>query len=116
LTALTLAAHPKGEENAALDAMMDLWESIQRHHFYKNWVFGIPEGFISKSGIYDSSPQVEFIHNVLEQYTQFYRKLSIGITDANTGTSKSFSILTLHFQAIFLLFMKIKALMELKII
>lgn len=58
---------------------------------YKSWPLGILEGLFEHSGIYDDSPLLDLVTNVLNQAGKIYKKIIVAAVDSNTGKYITFT-------------------------
>lgn len=81
-----LASYEKGQEQAAADAILNLWNNLQEKDVYKNWSWGGPvRGLLFKSSLYDSSPFRAFLKKNVKKPTRYFQVLA---TNAADGTAK----------------------------
>ena len=78
---------PKGEEKKSVDLLMNIWTTVEKGNFMKNWKYWWFTAIYNKRGCYDDSPAREFLHNLMEGHDSFKRDFTIGVCDANTGIS-----------------------------
>jgi len=68
--------------------LSDFWNELDDAKIYKSWPLGFIEGIFYKNSIYDSSPISQTLAQLIQKLNdtqKFYRKLSIGVTDLNSG-------------------------------
>jgi hypothetical protein len=58
---------------------------------YKSWTFGVAEGLINKKGIYDNSPFLETLQDLLKPFSGFHRKIDVLLTNADKGRPEYFN-------------------------
>jgi hypothetical protein len=73
----------KGDEKNMIDFLLNVWLNVTASDIYQNWPYGIIEGLLYKSSLYDASPESDFLSNNLKQTIK--RRISIGATDISTG-------------------------------
>jgi len=73
-----------GDEAAMADFLVNTTLSLSKATIYRNWPGGLIEGLTLKSGLYDSTPEREFIGNVIKKGFKG-RKLVIGATSDTSG-------------------------------
>lgn len=81
-----LGMHEPGDELDAVTEIFDFWENLEESMVYKAWSGGYIEGFLFKSGLYNSEPLEETFKNLRKNYKHgFLRNFSITLTDLNSG-------------------------------
>ena len=75
----------KGEEKVAAEVLTHFWSTVEGSKLFENWDFGIIEGLFFKSGMFNTAPQRKTTQQFLDTYGGFKRKITIGVTDLNTG-------------------------------
>ena len=87
LEGMLLASFPKGQEKQAAKRLTQFWMTIKQEDIFVQWPFPyLISAFISKPSFFDSTPEANLINNFLiERQKKLYRRLSIGITDAQAG-------------------------------
>jgi predicted patatin/cPLA2 family phospholipase len=88
LNGLLVAATPIGQEKLAAQRLSNIYMTIEAKNIYADWGFPyIASGFINKGSFLDSSPETPYIERVFKELGgKFYRKINIGICNANDGT------------------------------
>jgi predicted patatin/cPLA2 family phospholipase len=81
-----LAAHPKGDEQAAIDEILALWGNLKEKDVYKGWSWGgAIRGILFKSALYDSSPFRKLLKKTIKSPVRLFEVLA---TNAADGTPK----------------------------
>jgi predicted acylesterase/phospholipase RssA len=84
IATLCLALFEKGDEIAAADFIQQKWLNIQMSNIIKNWPLSIAQGLFGESGLFDTSPEMEFITSYASD-KPIKRHITIGMTDAQHG-------------------------------
>lgn len=87
INAVALSLHEIGEEKAAIEWMYGLWSKLKKSDIYISWPFGLLEGVFFEEGLWDNSPQKDFLANTFAEFTakKLYRKININTVDFDTG-------------------------------
>jgi len=86
VNAFIMGMHPVGDEKTAVNEMLKFWGELTEDKVYKNWNFGVIEGFLMRSGLYNNEPFSRTIQQLRNRYNHtFKRKFSISMTDLNAG-------------------------------
>ena len=94
LSAAALSQFKIGEEKAASDFLISTWMATKFSDILAHWIPGsIVQGFLFKSGLFDSSPLHKFINRHLNvtRIRSSGRHLKIGATNLNTGRFEIFN-------------------------
>lgn len=77
-----------GDEENMVRVLSDTWARFTTDNLYTNWnPYGILTGLGFESGVLDTSPLTNFVHEFLSGYDfTFKRRFSMSTVDANTGT------------------------------
>lgn len=87
VNAFILGMHAPGDEQAAVNEILDFWQNLEEKKVYKNWFLGFLQGVTAKSGLYDTEPYTKTISELINKYNHnFLRKFSITLTDLNSGS------------------------------
>ena len=81
--------YAKGDEQAAVDFLVEQWKSIERSDMIDDWPLGVVQGFFKK-GLFDNAPLIQYVTNLLSQYDGLKRIFLMGVVDANKGTYITF--------------------------
>ena len=93
VNALGVSLFSKGEEQAMIDYMYDVWYNFGKDDFMKNWKYGIANGILNKPGLFDNSLELEFIRRTMKPFPEgLKRKLTVGVVDANQGINEILSL------------------------
>jgi len=68
--------------------LIEQWQNISAGDIYQDWFLGPVYGFAEKPGIYDTSPGVQYLKQLLGPPS---RMVSIGATNADTGEFVTFN-------------------------
>lgn len=82
--AAMLAVHEKGDEQAAVDELMEIWKNAKNIKTYQNWWFGPIQGVINKGGLYDSAPWNDFLEKSIDGRGA-KRMMTLGAVNVKTG-------------------------------
>lgn len=86
INAFIMGMHAPGDEENAVNEMLQFWQNLDSDKVYENWFFGYFEGFFTRSGLYNLEPFTQTVKDVVKKYNHgFLRKFSIGLTDLNSG-------------------------------
>jgi hypothetical protein len=79
---------PIGQEKQAAARLSNIWMTIESYNIYQDWSFPyLVSGFINKPSFLDSSPEPGYIaKTIAELGSKIYRKMEIGISNANDGS------------------------------
>jgi predicted acylesterase/phospholipase RssA len=86
LNGVILGCHSPGDEEAALETLLPLWQGIQKEDIMTNWKMGLMEGLLWRRGLYDTTPEIDLLTRTLSKYDSLKRKVGWGIVDATTGS------------------------------
>lgn len=89
-----LAMFKLGEERAAADFIVHHAKMIKKSDVYKHWIPGsIAQGFLLESGIFNSSPLLEFLKKLVdtEAIRNSGRHLEVGAVSIKTGKYRGFN-------------------------
>jgi hypothetical protein len=85
LNGIGLAVFPIGEEEAAKDWAINLWNTITKEDIFTDWKWGIASAVFYQAGLFDNTPLKQFLLKVLQPFQTIHRKYSVGLCDANNG-------------------------------
>lgn len=86
INAFILGMHAPGDEQAAINEMLQFWKNLDSSMVYKSWSFGYAEGLLSQSGLYNLEPFTKTLNNLVGKYKHgFLREFAITLTDLNEG-------------------------------
>ena len=63
-----LSMFEKGREKEASQYLVDVWGNLTAGDIYQNWAGGVPAGLMWHEGIYDNSPESEFLRGTFEKF------------------------------------------------
>mgnify|MGYP002633242787 CR=1 FL=1 len=75
-----------GDEGTMVQTQSDLWANITTPEVYINWPGGMVEGVLKQSGVYNDTPMLDYMKNVLVEFGGLKRKTVVAAVDVNTGT------------------------------
>ena len=61
ITAIGIAIYPPGQEKEAAEFIKTKWTQIEVSDIFKNWPLSIIQGLFEESGLFDTSPERDFI-------------------------------------------------------
>jgi predicted patatin/cPLA2 family phospholipase len=77
-----MASHEKGDEQAAVDEIIQFWQKLSSSDFYKSWAWGGEvRGLLFESSLYDSSPFRKMLTGLLKQPVRPFRTLATKASD-----------------------------------
>ena len=80
---MILSQFPKGQESLAAAKLSAFWSKFEEESFYKNWLGWELNGYLFKSGLYNSAPMAKTLQELQTgPYTRFF---GVGATDLVTG-------------------------------
>jgi predicted acylesterase/phospholipase RssA len=86
INAFIMGMHAIGDEKTAINELLRFWGELNEDKVYENWSFGVIEGFLTRSGLYNNEPFTKTIQKLRNNYNHtFKRNFSISMTDLNTG-------------------------------
>ena len=94
INAVAFSQFPIGQERDGMEYLLQRWKEIKRTDVYKNWSpGGIAEGFLMKTGLFDTSPLYSYIQkNVdINKVRTSGRWLNIGTSNLNLGKFRIFN-------------------------
>jgi predicted acylesterase/phospholipase RssA len=83
--------YPIGEEKNASDLMLSQWNNITKSNVYKEWPFGFAQGLFLEKGLYDTTPQRNYINSTFQKYGSRRRDFSIALTNAMLAAPERFN-------------------------
>lgn len=83
-----------GEEKEGVNYLLNFWENVSKEELYRSWTLGLVEGFLDKSGLYDTTPCYDSISKYLNHSLLYEtdRYVEIGTTILGSGLFKSWHI------------------------
>ena len=92
INASILASFDAGSESAAADKMKSFWDATgtDNNKLYKDWLLGLPEGLLSKGGLWNDKAVLDFLKTELSDVTPNKRWIDVGLTDVLKGTYQDF--------------------------
>jgi predicted acylesterase/phospholipase RssA len=87
INAAAIGLHAIGQEKEAIDWMVNLWGQFGASDIYKNWRFGILEGLLFEEGLWDNTPEAEYLQKQFETFKDksLKRRININTVDFDTG-------------------------------
>jgi len=82
--AAMMAVHEKGDEQAAIDELYDIWKNAKDIKTYQNWWFGPIQGVVNQGGLYDSKPWDEFLEKTIDG-REPKRMMTLGAVNVESG-------------------------------
>ena len=73
------------DQAAMADWFEDFWLQLRTYSIYVNWPLGIVDGLFNKNGAFDSTPLLNLITGVSEQFGSFKRDVIVSAVDVNSG-------------------------------
>ncbi len=91
LNGAMVAIIEKGKEKEVAEELLKSWRSVTGPEtIYKDWPFGgVIRGLLFQSGLYDTSPEYDFLMNVIKRYNGLKRDFTIGVVNMRTGRYES---------------------------
>ena len=68
--------------------VVNLWKNIKKSDIYTNYLGGIVQGLVFEESLFKTDPLRAFLNKQLTKNQQ--RKLTVGVTNANTGEFERF--------------------------
>jgi hypothetical protein len=62
---MALAQYPRGQEQQAVDWMVDMWRNLRRTDVYVNWPDGPVIGFFERESMFNTTVLKEFFQKYL---------------------------------------------------
>lgn len=90
INAVAMSLFKQGKEDEASKWLVEFWEKLNADSIYSNWPGYIVEGAFWRSGLYNNSKFVDFLHENVPMRT-IYRKVSVGATNAKNGAFTRFN-------------------------
>lgn len=86
INAFILGMYPPGEEQKAINDLVEFWTKFDYKKLYQDWTFWELEGIISHNSLYDTKPLRKTLQDLGKKYAgSFKRKVSITMSDLNSG-------------------------------
>eukprot|EP00824_Muranothrix_gubernata_P010132 TRINITY_DN22986_c0_g2_i1.p1 TRINITY_DN22986_c0_g2~~TRINITY_DN22986_c0_g2_i1.p1 ORF type:complete len:336 (+),score=81.67 TRINITY_DN22986_c0_g2_i1:3-1010(+) len=92
INAATVSMFKIGDEHSASDFLLHQWHSITKEDVYCDWPGGIAQGFLFKSGLFDTTPLRGYLKDRLDydKLRQSGRKLIVGASSLSKGKYEVF--------------------------
>lgn len=84
-----LGTYKAGDEAAAAEWILGIWNDVTTSDVFTNWPGGILEGVFLEQGIFDNENLELFIKDKLQDKT-ILKRIALGTVDMNTGTYISY--------------------------
>ncbi|CDW82507.1 patatin-like phospholipase family protein [Stylonychia lemnae] len=65
--------------------LVGMWMNMTNEKVYVPWPGGFEEGIFNRSGVFDDTPLLNFVNDVLHSSGKIYRKITVSSVDSNTG-------------------------------
>jgi predicted acylesterase/phospholipase RssA len=85
VNAAILGSFPTGNESSAFERMNEFWQNTASSPLYKDWLGGVTEGLLVKSGLYNDKLLQEFLVTELADIDPMQKFVDVGLTDVKTG-------------------------------
>jgi predicted patatin/cPLA2 family phospholipase len=96
LNAAGLSIHDIGNEEEAVNFLLDHWRNIKgKSDIYQNWWLGPLYGLLYKNSLYDTSPTKKLLAEIISTST-LKRQFVIGATDVESGAFTTWDEQTLN--------------------
>ena len=80
-----------GKEVEGSEELIKLWGNLKTEELYVKREMGDAQAMFEAPSLYDTSPGVEFLKEILGNYDGFKKKVSASAVDANTGNKVTFT-------------------------
>lgn len=84
INAVAMSLFKIGQEDEASKWLVEFWKKLDADSIYANWPGYIIEGAFYRSGLYNNSRFIDFLHENVPMRT-IYRKVTVGATNAKNG-------------------------------
>jgi len=85
INSLGLMVHEIGQEVQAAQYLSDKWANLKTSDIWVDWSLGKVYGLVNKPGIVDNTPMLGFLQDMLKDFTQIYRRVTLAATEVDTG-------------------------------
>eukprot|EP01137_Pigoraptor_chileana_P026919 Opistho-2@8890 len=88
-----LCQYKVGDEIAGVNWLVDQWLSIRKSDIYKDWPLGLVQGFFAESGLFDTSPLIDFLKSHVDfgNLTSSGRDCVVGATSLTEANYQQFN-------------------------
>jgi predicted acylesterase/phospholipase RssA len=90
INAMGLAQFEKGQEEAAVQFLVDGWRNTKQKDVFKSWAGGLLEGLFYKSALFNSDPEIDYLNERIFTIPN-KRRITVATTDFVTGQKVTFS-------------------------
>jgi len=91
INAIQLMSYAVGDEVNATEKGADLWHNLHTSDVWKDWYLTPIDGLLLKAGMVDNSPLLAFLQNMLEPFSDYGRRITVGTVDINDGSFHRFN-------------------------
>jgi len=90
INGMGLAQYPKGQEEAAVQFLIDGWRNTKQRDVFKSWAGGLLEGLFYKPALFNSDPEIDYLDKRIFTIPN-QRKITVATTDFVTGQKVTFN-------------------------
>ena len=84
INSLLFTATAPGDELSTTEKLSDMWRELHTSDVYSSsWLH--EAGVLFHTALYDDAPLLEYLTDLLSDYSEYKRPFAIGSTDSNTG-------------------------------
>ena len=97
INAIHLMSYGVGDELNASLVGTDLWNNLRTEDVWQDWYLTPLDGLLFKAGMVDNSPLLNFLNGMLEPFSEYGRRITVGTVDINDGTFNKFDQINTEF-------------------
>jgi len=65
--------------------LVGMWMNMTNEKVYVEWPGGFEQGVFNESGVFDTTPLMNLVTNILHEQGKIYKKVTVSSVDSNTG-------------------------------
>ena len=90
INGMGIAQFDKGQEEAAVEFLVEGWRNTKQRNIFVSWVGGLLEGLFYKPALFNSNPEIDYLTDRIFTIPN-KRRITVATTDFVTGQKVTFS-------------------------